>query len=139
MGVGSDEAIDLLFRISCVPGQDRVLVCPPTYGMYGVCAQINDVEVVKLNLDVEGGKFLPRVDEVRPPARALIPPSRSRLRSLVLPIADQPSPLRSRFFFQTHQTHLPLFPRKPHGHLNPSGRRSSRSRQPRLPRSSHRR
>lgn len=39
-------------------------MCPPTYGMYGVCAQINDVEVVKVPLDVEGGKFLPKVDEV---------------------------------------------------------------------------
>lgn len=64
LGVGSDEVIDLLFRITCVPGKDRVLVCPPTYGMYGVCAQINDVEVVKLNLDVEGGAFRPKVDEV---------------------------------------------------------------------------
>ncbi|GAA5970342.1 hypothetical protein JCM21900_001650 [Sporobolomyces salmonicolor] len=64
LGVGSDEAIDLLFRISCIPGKDRVLVCPPTYGMYGVCAQINDVEVVKVNLDVEGGKFRPKVDEI---------------------------------------------------------------------------
>ncbi|GAA5838592.1 hypothetical protein JCM3766R1_006022 [Sporobolomyces carnicolor] len=64
LGVGSDEAIDLLFRITCTPGKDRVLVCPPTYGMYGVCAQINDVEVVKVPLDVEGGKFLPKVDEI---------------------------------------------------------------------------
>ncbi|GAA5929395.1 histidinol-phosphate transaminase [Sporobolomyces koalae] len=64
LGVGSDEAIDLLFRITCTPGKDRVLVCPPTYGMYGVCAQINDVEVVKVPLDVESGKFLPRVDEI---------------------------------------------------------------------------
>ncbi|GAA5836615.1 hypothetical protein JCM11251_002678 [Rhodosporidiobolus azoricus] len=64
LGVGSDEAIDLLFRIACVPGKDRVLVCPPTYGMYGVCAQVNDVEVVKVDLDTEGGKFLPRVDEI---------------------------------------------------------------------------
>lgn len=39
-------------------------MCPPTYGMYSVCAQINDVEVVKVPLDVEGGKFLPNVDEV---------------------------------------------------------------------------
>lgn len=65
LGVGSDEVIDLLYRIACVPAKDRVLVCPPTYGMYGVCAQINDVEVVKVNLDVERGAFRPRVDEVR--------------------------------------------------------------------------
>ncbi|GAA5891738.1 hypothetical protein JCM6882_006189 [Rhodosporidiobolus microsporus] len=64
LGVGSDEAIDLLFRIACIPGKDRVLVCPPTYGMYGVCAQVNDVEVVKVDLDTEGGKFLPNVDEI---------------------------------------------------------------------------
>lgn len=66
LGVGSDEVIDLLFRITCIPARDRVLVCPPTYGMYGVCAQINDVQVVKVPLDVEGGAFRPKVDEVSP-------------------------------------------------------------------------
>lgn len=45
VGVGSDEAIDLLFRIFCTPGKDRVLVTPPTYGMYKVSAAINDVAV----------------------------------------------------------------------------------------------
>ncbi|TNY19427.1 pyridoxal phosphate-dependent transferase [Rhodotorula diobovata] len=64
LGVGSDEVIDLLFRIACVPGRDRALVCPPTYGMYSVCAQVNDVEIVKVDLDVEGGKFRPKVDEI---------------------------------------------------------------------------
>lgn len=66
LGVGSDEVIDLLFRITCVPGKDRVLICPPTYGMYAVCAKINDVGVVRVELDVEGGKFEAKVDEVRP-------------------------------------------------------------------------
>lgn len=65
LGVGSDEVIDLLFRIACVPGKDRALICPPTYGMYAVCAQINDVEIVKVNLELEDGNFEPRVDEVR--------------------------------------------------------------------------
>ncbi|GAA5977930.1 hypothetical protein JCM11641_004336 [Rhodosporidiobolus odoratus] len=64
LGVGSDEAIDLLLRISCIPAKDRVLICPPTYGMYSVCAQVNDVEVVKVPLDVEGGAFRPKVDEI---------------------------------------------------------------------------
>ncbi|GAA6002914.1 hypothetical protein JCM10207_001895 [Rhodosporidiobolus poonsookiae] len=64
LGVGSDEVIDLLFRITCIPGKDRALVCPPTYGMYSVCAQVNDVEIVKVNLDVEDGKFRPKVDEI---------------------------------------------------------------------------
>ncbi|HET8864959.1 MAG TPA: histidinol-phosphate transaminase [Gracilimonas sp.] len=45
VGVGSDEAIDLLFRIFCRPGKDRVIVNPPTYGMYKVSASINDVAV----------------------------------------------------------------------------------------------
>ena len=36
VGVGSDEAIDLLYRIFCIPGKDRVLITPPTYGMYKV-------------------------------------------------------------------------------------------------------
>lgn len=45
LGVGSDEAIDLLFRIFCTPGKDRVIINPPTYGMYKVSAAINDVAV----------------------------------------------------------------------------------------------
>lgn len=49
----------------CKPGEDKILICPPTYGMYSVCAQVNDVGVVKVPLEVEGGKFQLRVDEVR--------------------------------------------------------------------------
>ena len=44
LGNGSDEAIDLLFRIFCRPGVDNVISIAPTYGMYSVCAAINDVE-----------------------------------------------------------------------------------------------
>ncbi|CAK7215788.1 histidinol-phosphate transaminase [Sporothrix curviconia] len=50
VGVGSDEAVDALLRCFCVPGRDRILVCPPTYGMYGVSAQVNDVGLVKVPL-----------------------------------------------------------------------------------------
>ncbi|KAI0470180.1 histidinol-phosphate aminotransferase [Xylaria cf. heliscus] len=50
VGVGSDEAIDSLMRCFCVPGRDRILVCPPTYGMYSVSAQVNDVGLVKIPL-----------------------------------------------------------------------------------------
>lgn len=49
-GVGSDEAIDILIRIFCNPRDDNILICPPTYGMYKVCAKINDVEVVSAPL-----------------------------------------------------------------------------------------
>ena len=45
LGVGSDEAIDILIRIFCNPRQDTILITPPTYGMYKVCAKVNDVDV----------------------------------------------------------------------------------------------
>lgn len=57
LGVGSDEVIDMLYRCLCVPAKDAVMTTPPTYGMYGVCAQINDVGVVKVPLITEGGAF----------------------------------------------------------------------------------
>lgn len=50
LGNGSDEAIDLLFRIFCEPGRDNVLLFPPTYGMYQVCAEMNNVQTKKINL-----------------------------------------------------------------------------------------
>lgn len=51
VGNGSDEAIDLLMRAVCRPGRDRIIVMPPTYGMYEVAARINDVGVVHVPLD----------------------------------------------------------------------------------------
>jgi histidinol-phosphate aminotransferase len=53
IGNGSDEAIDLLFRIFCRPQQDNILICPPTYGMYEVSANINDAEVRRVNLTLD--------------------------------------------------------------------------------------
>ena len=50
LGNGSDEAIDILFRAFCNPGKDNIIVCPPTYGMYEVSANINDVAVKKTPL-----------------------------------------------------------------------------------------
>ena len=50
IGNGSDEAIDLLFRIFCEPGKDNALICPPTYGMYKVSAEINDVTIREASL-----------------------------------------------------------------------------------------
>lgn len=60
IGNGSDEVIDLAYRIFCNPKTDNVIVCPPTYGMYQVSADINDVPVKKVpltrdfQLDVQG-------------------------------------------------------------------------------------
>ena len=50
IGNGSDEAIDIVFRAFCNPGVDNVVICPPTYGMYEVSANINDVEIRKVPL-----------------------------------------------------------------------------------------
>ncbi len=50
LGNGSDEAIDLLYRICCEPGRDNVITYPPTYGMYEVCAEMNNVQIKKIPL-----------------------------------------------------------------------------------------
>lgn len=50
LGNGSDECIDILFRCFCEPGKDNIIICPPTYGMYEVSANINDVEIRKAPL-----------------------------------------------------------------------------------------
>ena len=72
LGVGSDEVIDLLMRVCVAPGKEKILITPPTYGMYSVCAQVNDVGVVKCPLELTGaqgeggekGRFSLRLDEV---------------------------------------------------------------------------
>ena len=51
LGNGSDEAIDLAYRVFCNPGQDNVVAIAPTYGMYQVCADINGVEYRSVLLD----------------------------------------------------------------------------------------
>lgn len=51
IGNGSDEIIDLAFRVFCEPKQDKALTFVPTYGMYEVSANINDVELIKLPLN----------------------------------------------------------------------------------------
>lgn len=67
LGNGSDEAIDLVFRAFCEPGCDNVVAIDPTYGMYQVCADVNDVEYRKVLLDERFGfsadKLLAAADE----------------------------------------------------------------------------
>jgi histidinol-phosphate aminotransferase len=63
VGVGSDEAIDALLRCFCVPGKDKIMTCPPTYGMYAVSAQVNDIEIVHVPLDV-GRRFALQPDKI---------------------------------------------------------------------------
>jgi histidinol-phosphate aminotransferase len=61
VGVGSDEAIDLLMRIFCKPGHDKIMTTPPTYGMYKVSAKVNDVDIVNVPLTPD---FAVRIPEV---------------------------------------------------------------------------
>lgn len=67
LGNGSDEAIDLLFRAFCEPRIDNVVAIDPTYGMYQVCADVNDVEYRKVLLDehfqFSADKLLAAADE----------------------------------------------------------------------------
>jgi len=73
LGVGSDEVIDLLMRVCVAPGREKILTTPPTYGMYAVCAQVNDVGVVKVPLELssefgegaERGRFSLKVHEIK--------------------------------------------------------------------------
>jgi len=53
LGNGSDEAIDLLLRAFCNPGKDKIITMPPTYGMYSVAANINDIAIEKVPLTPE--------------------------------------------------------------------------------------
>jgi histidinol-phosphate aminotransferase len=67
LGNGSDEAIDLPYRIFCEPGRDNVVAIAPTYGMYKVCADINDIEYREVLLDdhyqMQAEKLLAACDE----------------------------------------------------------------------------
>lgn len=66
VGVGSDEAIDLLIRIFCTPGHtngggDAIMITPPTYGMYKVCANVNDVGIQTVPLTPDFDLQIPEV------------------------------------------------------------------------------
>lgn len=67
LGNGSDEAIDLPYRIFCRPGKDNVVAIEPTYGMYKVCADTNDIEYRPVLLDenyqIQADRLLTACDE----------------------------------------------------------------------------
>jgi len=64
IGRGSDEAIDLLVRALCVPGRDAVIVTPPVFGMYAVCAQLHAARVIEVPLRDEDDDFRVDLDAV---------------------------------------------------------------------------
>ncbi|TDN89283.1 histidinol-phosphate aminotransferase [Salegentibacter sp. 24] len=61
LGNGSDEVLDLLFRAFCEPGKDNIITLPPTYGMYKVLANINNIENREILLNSD---FEPNVQEI---------------------------------------------------------------------------
>jgi len=67
LGNGSDEPIDLLLRCFCEPGMDEIIICPPTYGMYEVSANINNISLNKVPLTSAFQLDLPALEEaIRP-------------------------------------------------------------------------
>lgn len=69
VGNGSDEVIDLALRIFCNPREDSVIICPPTYGMYEVCANINEVKTI--NIPLEKNHQLDMETILRTPAKMI--------------------------------------------------------------------
>ena len=67
LGNGSDEIIDLCYRIFCNPGKDKAMIFPPTYGMYEVSASINDVSLIRVPLDssfqLDPERIRPKLDD----------------------------------------------------------------------------
>ncbi len=64
IGRGSDEAIDLLVRALCNPGRDAVVITPPVFGMYAVCARLQDAPVIEIPLHETGEGLEPDLDAV---------------------------------------------------------------------------
>lgn len=61
LGNGSDEVLDLIFRVFCEPKEDQIITLPPTYGMYEVLANLNAVDIIKVELN---SKFQPKVNDI---------------------------------------------------------------------------
>ena len=61
LGNGSDEILDLIFRAFCEPNTDQIITLPPTYGMYDVLANLNAVDIIKIDLN---SNFQPKVNEI---------------------------------------------------------------------------
>lgn len=81
LGNGSDEVLDLIFRAFCEPKKDQVIILPPTYGMYQVLANTNDVELVKI----------PLVKDFQPDATNIIKQQNSNSKILFLCSPNNPT------------------------------------------------
>mmetsp|Transcript_20697 Transcript_20697/g.48609 ORF Transcript_20697/g.48609 Transcript_20697/m.48609 type:complete len:399 (+) Transcript_20697:170-1366(+) len=94
VGVGSDEAIDLLIRIFCKPGRtsgvgDAIMITPPTYGMYKVCANVNDVGIQSVPLTEDFDLQVPEIlDAVTPETKMIFACSPGNPTSKSIPFSD---------------------------------------------------
>lgn len=94
-GVGSDEAIDLLIRIFCAPGHttgggsDAIMITPPTYGMYKVCANVNDVEIQSVPLTADFDLRIPEIlQAVTPKTKMIFACSPGNPTAKSIPLSD---------------------------------------------------
>mmetsp|Transcript_10682 Transcript_10682/g.19739 ORF Transcript_10682/g.19739 Transcript_10682/m.19739 type:complete len:395 (-) Transcript_10682:381-1565(-) len=93
-GVGSDEAIDLLIRIFCAPGHtsgvgEAIMITPPTYGMYKVCANVNDVGIQSVPLTADFDLQIPEIlAAVTPQTKLLFICSPGNPTSKSIPLSD---------------------------------------------------
>ncbi|KAL7530735.1 hypothetical protein ACHAXR_006919 [Thalassiosira sp. AJA248-18] len=93
-GVGSDEAIDLLIRIFCTPGcttgdGDAIMITPPTYGMYKVCANVNDVGIQSVPLTPDFDLRIPEIlKSVTPQTKLLFVCSPGNPTAKSIPLSD---------------------------------------------------
>jgi histidinol-phosphate aminotransferase len=71
IGNGSDEAIDLLYRAFCEPGKDKVIIMSPTYGMYSVCANLNNIAIIDVPLTLNFQIDLEKVRKELPSAKMI--------------------------------------------------------------------
>lgn len=72
LGNGSDEAIDIIYRVFCEPGVDNVITTPPTYGMYEVSAKINNIKLKKISLTPDFQLDLEAIEEAIDPFTKVI-------------------------------------------------------------------
>ena len=79
LGNGSDEVLDLIFRVFCEPKEDQVIVLPPTYGMYEVLAKMNDIKLITI----------PLLDNFQPNIKKVVKVQNNIYQSLVFVLTQQ--------------------------------------------------
>lgn len=81
LGNGSDEVLDLIFRVFCEPKEDQVIVLPPTYGMYEVLAKMNDIKLITI----------PLLDNFQPNSKEVVKAQNTNTKVLFLCSPNNPT------------------------------------------------